>query len=141
MNKKLILTVGLPRNGKSSWALGQHFPIVNPDDIRFAMHGQPFIASAEPLVWAVAHIMVDYLFLQDFDTVILDSTNTTRKRRDEWISDKWKREFHLVECDIAECKYRAKNTCISDSHFRELSEVINKMSLEYEPLTEEELSQ
>ncbi len=31
---RLILTVGLPRSGKTTWALEQGWPIVNPDSIR-----------------------------------------------------------------------------------------------------------
>jgi len=37
--KILILTVGLPRSGKSTWAAKKGFPIVSPDAIRLAMHG------------------------------------------------------------------------------------------------------
>ncbi|KKK82651.1 hypothetical protein LCGC14_2801230, partial [marine sediment metagenome] len=48
--KKLILTVGLPRSGKSTWARKQGHPIVNPDSIRLALYGEPFIEEAEPMI-------------------------------------------------------------------------------------------
>lgn len=80
----LIRTVGLPRSGKSTWAKTTGFPIVNPDAIRLALHGRAFFEMAEPLVWAIAKIMVHALFLAGHETVILDATNTTKKRRDEW---------------------------------------------------------
>lgn len=50
----LVLMVGLPRSGKSTIARSGRVPIVSPDAIRLALHGQPFIASAEPTVWATA---------------------------------------------------------------------------------------
>ena len=89
MEKTLILTVGLPRSGKSTWAKQQGRPIVNPDSIRMAIHGHPFIRLAEPLVWAIAKVMVRALFSAGHNTVILDATNTTKARRDEWRSSEW----------------------------------------------------
>src|SRR5882672_916000 len=61
-DKLLICTVGLPRSGKSTWARSQSFPIVCPDAIRIAIHGQRFISEAEPFVWATAKAMVRALF-------------------------------------------------------------------------------
>ena len=34
MKKKLIMTIGLPRSGKSTWARTQACPIVNQDSIK-----------------------------------------------------------------------------------------------------------
>jgi predicted kinase len=102
----LILTVGLPRSGKSTWAQKQGHPIVCPDAIRLALHGQTFVAQAEPLVWAMARYMVAALFLAGHTTVILDATNTSR--REDWLSDKWHTVLHLVDTGAAECRSRAK---------------------------------
>lgn len=44
--KKLILTIGLPRSGKSTWAKQQGCPVVNPDSIRLALHGKAYIQEA-----------------------------------------------------------------------------------------------
>ena len=79
----LTLTVGLPQSGKSTWAMQQGVPVVNPDSIRLAIHGQPFIGDAEPFVWATARTMVNAMFIAGHQHVILDATNTTRKRRDK----------------------------------------------------------
>lgn len=84
---ELILTVGLPRSGKTTWAKQQGLPIVNPDSIRLALHGQRFIPAAEPMVWALAKYMVCSLFLAGHARVILDATNTTDKRRQEWYAE------------------------------------------------------
>lgn len=93
MNKKLVLTVGLPRSGKSTWAKAQGLPIVNPDAIRLALHGQRFQPEAEGFVWAIAYLMVDALFKAGHEDVIVDATNITQERRIPWIKK-------FKECDI-----------------------------------------
>ena len=64
-------------------------PIVSPDAIRLSLHGHTFIGTAEPLVWATAKLMVASLFEAGHKAVILDACNTTRKRRDEWLDNRW----------------------------------------------------
>ncbi len=55
--KLLIATVGLPRSGKTTWALNYAqsslAPIVNPEAVRLAIHGQRYAAVAERYVWSV----------------------------------------------------------------------------------------
>lgn len=103
----LILTVGLPRSGKTTWARQQGLPIVNPDSIRLALHGQRFYGPAEPMVWATAHLMVDALFRAGHERVILDATNTTAKRRDEWKAEGRELEFKVFEAGPVTCLERA----------------------------------
>lgn len=125
----LIITTGLPRSGKTTWALQQAYPIVNPDSIRLAMHGQRFIDSAERFVWATAHCMVQSLFLAGHNIVILDATNTTRKRRDEWQSNKWATYFKVFDTSKEECLRRAD--AINDEAIRP---VIERMAAQWEKL-------
>ena len=82
--KQVILTVGLPRSGKSTWARKQDCPVVNPDSIRLALHGQPFVNRAEEFVWAIAHIMARALIFSGHERIIIDATNITEKKRDSW---------------------------------------------------------
>jgi predicted kinase len=132
--KILILTVGLPRSGKTTWAKQQNHPIVNPDSIRLALHGQRFFGPAEPFVWAVAHAMVDSLFLAGHETVILDATNTTRKRRDEWKSSKYKRRYHVLDRTLYECLGQA--VIEGDA---EILPIIQKMSDQYDIVGQDEI--
>lgn len=106
-HKTLIMMVGLPYSGKSTDAQALGFPMVNPDSIRVAIHGHKFIPETEPLVWAAAKIMVRSLFLSGHDTVILDATNTAVKRRQEWISDDWLVNAHIIDIPVQECIDRA----------------------------------
>ncbi len=132
----LLMTVGLPRSGKSTWVQQQSAPIVNPDSIRLALHGQPFIALAEGFVWAIAKVMVRALFISGHTTVILDATNTTRKRRDEWKSKSWVRRYQVFDTGKDECIRRAE---ASDKPY--LVPVIEKMSEELEAVGEDEIDE
>jgi predicted kinase len=108
MDKTLILTVGLPRSGKTTWAKRSGYPIVNPDAIRLALHGQRFQALAEGMVWAITKIMVRALFLAGHNMVILDATNITPKRL-EWDHDPtWVIKYKLFDADATTCIARAK---------------------------------
>lgn len=136
--KTLILTVGLPQSGKSTWARQQGHPIVNPDSIRLSLHGQPFIGLAEPFVWAVAKCMVRSLFEAGHETVILDATNTTRKRRDEWKSSSWQREFQEFDAVSPLCIERARKTARDEEHATGLIGAIERMAEAFEPVEDDE---
>ncbi len=130
----LILTMGLPRSGKSTWAKKQKYPIVNPDSIRYALHGQRFQTLAEPMVWAIAKIMVRSLFLAGHETVIVDATHMTVKRRDFWLDDKWKVKVKEILTVAETCIERATNE--KDDI---ITPVIDRMNLERERLTDDEV--
>src|SRR6266496_94555 len=125
----LILCVGLPRSGKTTWARAQGFPIVNPDSIRLALHGQRFQLLAEPFVWALTKVMVRALFLAGHSTVILDATNGTRARRDEWHSDEWVTGFQVFTATVFECIQRARA-----QHDDYIVPVIERMAAEWQPI-------
>lgn len=110
MQKTLIMTVGLPRSGKSTWAIAQGYPVVCPDAIRLVLHGQAFRKEAEPIVWATAKLMVAALFEAGHDTVILDATNLTSKYRDEWKDARWIRQYQVFDTSKEECIKRAITT-------------------------------
>lgn len=130
---RLICTVGFPRSGKTTWARTQGHPIVNPDSIRLSLHGQRFAVNAEPFVWAIAKVMVRSLFLSGHETVIVDATNTTRKRRDEWIDDGWTTLFKVIETPSGECIRRARSVGDTD-----IIPIIEKMAAQCELLSPEE---
>jgi predicted kinase len=132
----LILTVGLPRSGKSTWARAQvdlGAVVVNLDSIRIALHGRTFSPEAEDHVWAIAKTMVRALFGAGHSRIIVDATNTTRKRRDFWQPreglDLWRVCFHVVNTD--------ESTCLSRSN-DELNPVIKMMALQFEKIEERE---
>jgi predicted kinase len=131
----LLMMVGLPRSGKSSWASKQRFPIVSPDQIRLAIHGQEFRPEAEELVWTIARIMVRSLFGAGHRVVILDATNNTRARRDLWRSPDWIRLFKVIDTPVDLCALRAH-----EEGREHMVEVIRKKAEEWEPLGEDEIA-
>lgn len=129
--KTIILVMGLPRSGKTTWARSTAHPIVNPDSIRLAMHGQRFIAQAEPWVWAMAFAMTEALLRAGHSAVVVDATNGTAARRQQWI-DRFKGcsfQFHPIDTPKEECIRRALAT--GDT---EIVPVIERMAAEWEPL-------
>lgn len=109
---KLICTVGLPRSGKSTWAKKMReergWPTVNPDAVRYALHGQRYAARAEPMVWAVVAIMIRSLFIAGHKVVVLDATGNTRKRRDSMAGDDWVLYYKVIDTAKEICIERAR---------------------------------
>jgi predicted kinase len=125
---KLIVTVGLPRSGKSTWAKTMGWPIVNPDSIRLALHEKRFLSRAEPFVWAIAYTMVEALFLAGHSCVVVDATNVTRKRRDEWISRyEGAVELKIIDTSPFVCMSRARA-----ENDQEIIPVIQRMAQEWD---------
>lgn len=124
----LILTVGLPRSGKTTWARKQGEPVVSPDAIRLAVHGRRFYAPTEPFVWWVARLMVAALFEAGHHRVILDACNNRPARRAEWVSPRWKTEFVLFNVPAVECIRRARA-----ERDEEIIPVIERMAESWDP--------
>jgi predicted kinase len=130
----LIMTVGLPRSGKSTWAKEHakrtNAVVVSPDAIRLAISGQRFVIEAEPAVWAVTLFMVRALFGAGHETVILDCTNLEKERRAPWLRE-WRADsnivFVLFNTDADTCKDRAIDDGMDD-----LLPIIDKMNAGWE---------
>ena len=112
MSKTLILTVWLPRSGKTTWSHQQETPVVNPDAMRLAIYNSAFVLEAETLVWTHVEYMLKALFLAGHEKVILDATNITEEKRYKWRQFAAKIwvwiKFKCFHTDLHECKERAK---------------------------------
>ena len=121
--KTLILTVGLPRCGKTTWAKEQNIPIVSRDAIRLSLHGKPYLQEAENMITVIEDIMVKSLFLAGHDKVIIDATHTTEKRRERWKNNSWDIVLKTFSTSKNICIQRAINT-----DRKELIPVIERMA-------------
>jgi predicted kinase len=129
----LIVTCGLPRSGKSTHALKLGFPIVSPDAIRLALHGQRYVQLAEPFVWATAQVMARSLFKAGHDTVIVDACSISFERRQMWMSHDWQVQLHVL--------LTSKDECIRRAHMLkdfEIVPIIERMAREFEMPTNAE---
>jgi predicted kinase len=107
---KLILMVGLPRSGKSTWALEQGVPVVAGDAIRLALFGKRWWGPGEHQVMATARTMVRSLFFAGHTTVIFDSTNVTIASRRFWLPTSdcmWDLKYKVVGENPKVCISRA----------------------------------
>lgn len=127
--KTLHLLVGLPRSGKSTKAKELGFPIVEPDAIRKVVHGTAWKRNIEPLIWGIAHTMVESLFEAGHNDVILDATNHTSARRSEWESENYCIKCHEINTPMSICIERAIK--INQEY---LIPIIERMAKQYEPL-------
>ena len=133
--RRLLMTYGLPRSGKSTWAREQNLPIVCPDAIRLAKTGQRWWGPIEHEVWATARTMVRALFLAGHQTVILDSTSGFRKQRDMFLPSVdigWERRYVYIDTPALVCCERAGET------YPELILVIEWMDANWESIQFEE---
>ena len=136
--KILICTIGLPRSGKTTWAVRQGFPIVSPDAIRVTLHGKRYDKDYEEEVWVMARQMVRALFRAGNDIVILDACNTTKNRRDPWSScpdgEQWETVFKIIDTSKEVCLDRAKRD--KDDY---IVPIIERMAAQLEYPTSERL--
>jgi predicted kinase len=128
----LICTVGLPLAGKSTWAKRQGYPIVCPDQVRLALHGERYLPLAEPMVWTIATLMVRSLFGAGHERVILDACNNTRARREPW-SKEFDARFGVVDTPAELCLERALEQ--GDQY---IVPIIGRMASEYEAVNQVE---
>lgn len=135
---RLAIMCGLPKSGKTTYARGLQeagWVRVCPDDIRRALHGRGHHPPAEPLVWANAELTVRALLLGGH-AVVVDATNTTKRRRAPWLAIARDHEVPIeafvLGTPTAECHER--NRASDDSV---PAEVIDRMDEQWEPITEE----
>jgi len=123
--KTLILTIGLPQSGKSTWAQKQGHPIVNRDSIRLAFHGHAYIQESEPVISVFEEYMVKSLFIAGHDTVIVDATHLRPEYIERWQKSKlWEVQFeYFTGVPVEECIRRAR-----ENGREELIPVIKRMS-------------
>lgn len=138
----MIVMMGLPRSGKSTWAnnyVKKHkdWILICPDDIRITITGKRWYAPAEPVVWGTVKTMVRY-FLMQKRNIIIDGTFLTKQSRAFFISTaiefKTRIKFMHIKTKAMDCMVRANET-----GYPELVEVIKEMLCRYEKFNMNEI--
>lgn len=133
--RKLIMMIGLPRSGKSTYAVFNrgNAVIVSADDFRQLMYGQRFYKLGEAMMWATRDICLRVL-LQQGAEVIIDETNITSEGRAKLVrlahEYGYTVEAVYVMTDADECKGRAVATGQDD-----LLPIIDRMDAQLETPT------
>jgi predicted kinase len=85
VRKKLIVLVGLPGSGKSTWAAQQHMGILSSDAVREILTGDPENQTANRLVFPTLRYLLGKRVEAGMTATILDATSLTPKERKVWI--------------------------------------------------------
>ncbi|MEW6423361.1 MAG: AAA family ATPase [Bacillota bacterium] len=80
MGGKLIILIGPPAAGKSTWRQQFRGEVICPDDIRRELFGVQYDPRVEPLVWRLAYKRLARALAAGKE-VCFDATNLTRARR------------------------------------------------------------
>jgi len=132
-SKTLIVTVGLPRSGKSTWAKSTGYPIISYDAVRLELVGHYQEHESIKMLDTIIHYAIKALFIAGHDVVIFDSISLLRSQRDNWQS-RFNCKFKEFTTDKEECKRRA-----IESGKEYLVDKIEYYSTIYEPLQDDEL--
>lgn len=80
MPGKLVILIGPPAAGKSTWLQQFQGEVISTDQIRSEQFGVQFDPGVEPAVWRTAYHRIEAA-LAAGRVVCFDATNTTRERR------------------------------------------------------------
>lgn len=105
----LVVTCGLPRSGKTTWSKQQSDAvIVDPDCVRLAFQGRPYIKETEEWIWSMVRLMVRATFMAGHQNVIVQGLNLTPEHRRQWLANGlWFPVFCWFDTPADECLRRA----------------------------------
>ena len=138
-NARLALMVGLPRSGKSTYARALQengWTRLCPEGFRLALHGKAHHGPAEQIVWASIDLAARALLLGGH-AVVVDATNTTRRRRAGWLRIARDLgvpvEAFVMAAGLEECLRRNAGSARPVP-----PEVMDRMAEAWEPVSEDE---
>ncbi|MBI4892404.1 MAG: AAA family ATPase [Acidobacteria bacterium] len=92
---RLVLTVGLPGSGKSTWLRGQGVEAISSDGVRALLSGDETNQSLNRLVFRTMRQMAKARMLAGAEVTYIDSTALTKWERRCWV-----RFAELNDCEV-----------------------------------------
>ena len=107
---KLILLVGLPGSGKSTWAARKKLPVLSSDELRRILADDPTDQSIHKRVFSVLRLLIKHRLELKRPVTCIDATNLTPKERRPYLALA-RRHDAIIEAvffntPIAECQRR-----------------------------------
>jgi len=107
---KLILLVGLPGSGKSTWAAREKLPVLSSDELRRTLADDPTDQSIHARVFSVLRSLIKHRLELKRPVTCIDATNLTPKERRPYIALARRHganaEAIFFDTPIAECQRR-----------------------------------
>ena len=107
---KLILLVGLPGSGKSTWAAREKLPVLSSDELRRTLADDPTDQSIHARVFSILRLLIKHRLELKRPVTCIDATNLTPKERRPYIALARRHdasiEAILFDTPIAECQRR-----------------------------------
>ncbi len=108
--KKLIVLVGLPGSGKSTWAERQGVGVLSSDAVRALLTGDAGNQSVNNLVFPALRNLLAVRMKEGAEATILDATSLTPRERKVWVraveSLGGEAEAVFFDTPLAVCKAR-----------------------------------
>jgi len=107
---KLILLVGLPGSGKSTWAAREKLPVLSSDELRRILADDPTDQSIHVRVFSVLRLLTKHRLELKRPVTCIDATNLTPNERRPYIELARRHDASIeavfFDTPIAECQRR-----------------------------------
>lgn len=134
---RIVVLVGLPASGKSTWAAAEGLPVISSDEMRRQLTGDETDQSANRQVFAAMREMLRRRIACGAPVTCIDTTALTRRERRAWI-----RLAELHACDIEAVFFDVPlEVCLARNAARQRvvpEEVIRRFAHRLAPPAEEE---
>jgi predicted kinase len=134
---KLIVLVGLPGSGKSTWAARQPFSVLSSDAIRLLIADDPAIQAIHRRVFATLRYLAKQRLQLKMPVTCIDATSLTPWERRPWI-----RLAQDTDCDAEAIFFDTPlEVCLDRNRQRERvvpEDVVREMARRLEPPSTEE---
>ena len=84
-NGKIVVLVGLPGSGKSTWAAQQDAGVLSSDAVRVLLTGSAEKQHANPLVFETLRFLLTMRVHAGAPATVIDATSLTGRERRAWV--------------------------------------------------------